>query len=105
MHHYFLGQRFISLRVLLHVLFAMCVLLCLMQRGYASSALSSADIGKISDEEKGIKQAIHLYLNGTSFNNQSEINKAFYVNARLYLTGKDDAMRETGAQAYAKLFQ
>jgi putative intracellular protease/amidase len=43
-------------------------------------------------------------LNGTSYNDQSQINKAFYANARLYLPGKDEAMREMGALEYAQLF-
>jgi putative intracellular protease/amidase len=79
----------------LRVFFVLCCLFGLTERVAAASA---------NDEEKGIRQAIHLYLNGTSFNDREEINKAFYVNARLYLPGQGNALREMGAQEYAQLF-
>ncbi len=58
----------------------------------------------IAAEKDGIREAVRLYLQGTSFNKQDDINKAFYPNARLYLDGKDNAVREMGAQEYAQLF-
>jgi len=84
----------------IRVLFILCCWFAVAGRSDALSAVTN----NVNDEEKGIKQAIHWYLNGTSYNDQSQINKAFYVNARLYLPGKDDAMREMGALEYAQLF-
>jgi len=88
---------------LARIIFLLCCWLGMAIHGVAAVSAATNN-SNVSDDENGIKQAIHWYLNGTSYNDQSQINKAFYVNARLYLPGKDDAMREMGASEYAQLF-
>ena len=55
-------------------------------------------------DENAIRETVRLYMHGTSFNVQSDINQAFYANARLYLDGKGDAEWELSGPEYAKLF-
>ncbi len=77
---------------------AMCFLFGTMAQATATTR------GAVNDSEKGITEAIQHYLYGTSFNDQSSIKKAFYANARLYLSGKDNTTREVGVAEYAQLF-
>jgi len=68
---------------------------------------SGAGIGKAaasSEDEDAVGEAVGLYLHGTSFNKQEDINRAFYVNSRLYLDGKGDSVLEMSGPEYAKLF-
>ena len=55
-------------------------------------------------DEHAIQETVRLYLHGTSFNVQDEINQAFHATARLYLDGKNDAEWELSGPEYAKLF-
>ncbi|QKY06467.1 nuclear transport factor 2 family protein [Janthinobacterium lividum] len=67
--------------------------------------LSITAIGTAADQdENSIRETVRLYMHGTSFNVQSEINQAFHANSRLYLDGKNDAEWELGGPEYAKLF-
>jgi putative intracellular protease/amidase len=72
-----------------------CFLFLTAMQGRASAPAADLD---------GIRAAVQLYLNGTSFNIRSDIDKAFYPTARLYLDGKDGAVREMSAVDYAQLF-
>jgi putative intracellular protease/amidase len=56
------------------------------------------------EEQAAVAKAVGLYLTGTSFNVQADINKAFYPAARLYLDGPDNTVREVSAVEYAKFF-
>lgn len=71
---------------------------------WACMGIAVAGALALTDDEKGIERAIGLYLNGSSFNMQSEITQAFYPNARLYLDGKENSVRELSPQEYASLF-
>ncbi|WP_081922636.1 nuclear transport factor 2 family protein [Janthinobacterium sp. RA13] len=55
-------------------------------------------------DEHAIRETVRLYLHGTSFNVQEEINQAFHANSRLYLDGKDNTEWQLSGPEYAKLF-
>jgi putative intracellular protease/amidase len=57
-----------------------------------------------ANDEEAVAEVVQLYLHGTSFNDQDEINRAFYANARLYLDGQGNAVREMSGSEYARLF-
>jgi putative intracellular protease/amidase len=77
--------------------FLMRVLLCLV--------CGAVGIANAADkEEDAVRENVGLYLHGTSFNEQSEISRAFYTNSRLYLDGAGDAVREMSGPEYAQLF-
>ncbi|WP_081368330.1 nuclear transport factor 2 family protein [Janthinobacterium sp. TB1-E2] len=75
------------------------VLACCLLGITAVSTAATAD-----QDEHAIQETVRLYLHGTSFNVQGEINQAFHASARLYLDGKDDAEWELSGPEYAKLF-
>ncbi|PKV46529.1 putative intracellular protease/amidase [Janthinobacterium sp. 61] len=72
-----------------------CYLLSITAIGTAATA---------DQDDNGIRETVRLYLHGTSFNVQDEINQAFHATSRLYLDGKNDAEWELSGQEYAKLF-
>lgn len=55
-------------------------------------------------DENAVRETVRLYLHGTSFNVQADINQAFYVNSRLYLGGQGDSEWELSGPEYAKRF-
>ncbi|MGK5018112.1 nuclear transport factor 2 family protein [Janthinobacterium sp. HLS12-2] len=72
-----------------------CYLLSITAIGTAATA---------DQDDNAIRETVRLYLHGTSFNVQDEINQAFHATSRLYLDGKNDAEWELSGQEYAKLF-
>lgn len=75
------------------------VLACCLLGITAVGTAATAD-----QDEHAIQETLRLYLHGTSFNVQGEINQAFHASARLYLDGKDDTEWELSGPEYAKLF-
>jgi putative intracellular protease/amidase len=67
-----------------------------------SNAATAATTGQ---DDNAIRETVRLYLHGTSFNVQSDINQAFHANSRLYLDGKDGGEWELSGPDYAKLFR
>jgi putative intracellular protease/amidase len=68
-------------------------------------SIAGAGIAATADQdENAIRETVRLYMHGTSFNVQADINQAFHANARLYLDGKGDAQWELSGPEYAKLF-
>ena len=65
--------------------------------------ISSFSFGQ--SEMEAIKKTISHYINGTSYNNIPEINKAFDSNANLYLDDKDKGLRIVPIQEYSSWFQ
>ena len=79
----------------------------LLRTVLACYLLSIAAIGTAAtadQDDNAIRETVRLYLHGTSFNVQDEINQAFHATSRLYLDGKNDAEWELSGQEYAKLF-
>ena len=79
----------------------------LLRTVLACYLLSIAVVGTAAtadQDDNGIRETVRLYLHGTSFNVQDEINQAFHATSRLYLDGKNDAEWELSGQEYAKLF-
>lgn len=79
----------------------------LLRTVLACYLLSIAAIGTAAtadQDDNAIQETVRLYLHGTSFNVQDEINQAFHATSRLYLDGKNDAEWELSGQEYAKLF-
>lgn len=79
----------------------------LMRTVLACCFLSIATVGTAAtadQDESAIRETVRLYMHGTTFNVQDEINQAFHPNARLYLNGKDDSEWELSGPEYAKLF-
>ncbi|MGK5049388.1 nuclear transport factor 2 family protein [Janthinobacterium sp. GB4P2] len=79
----------------------------LLRTVLACCLLSIAAVGTAAtadQDENAIRETVRLYLHGTSFNVQDEINQAFHATARLYLDGKNDAEWELSGPEYAKLF-
>ncbi len=75
------------------------VLACCLLGSAAAGTAATAD-----QDENAIRETVRLYLHGTSFNVQDEINQAFHATARLYLDGKNDTEWELSGPEYAKLF-
>ena len=75
------------------------VLACYLLGIAAVGTAATAD-----QDDNAIRETVRLYLHGTSFNVQDEINQAFHATSRLYLDGKNDAEWELSGQEYAKLF-
>lgn len=75
------------------------VLACCLLSITAAGTAATAD-----QDENAIRETVRLYLHGTSFNVQDEINQAFYASSRLYLDGKNDVEWELSGPEYAKLF-
>ena len=79
----------------------------LLRTVLACYLLSIAVVGTAATADQddiAIRETVRLYLHGTSFNVQDEINQAFHATSRLYLDGKNDAEWELSGQEYAKLF-
>ena len=79
----------------------------LLRTVLACYLLSIAPIGTAATADQddiAIRETVRLYLHGTSFNVQDEINQAFHATSRLYLDGKNDAEWELSGPEYAKLF-
>jgi putative intracellular protease/amidase len=79
----------------------------LLRTVFACCLLSIAAVGTAAtaeQDENAIRETVRLYLHGTSFNVQGEINQAFHASSRLYLDGKNDAEWELSGPEYAKLF-
>lgn len=55
-------------------------------------------------EQAAVARVVGLYLNGSSFNVQADLLKAFHPSARLYLDGPDNSVKEMSPQEYAQLF-
>jgi putative intracellular protease/amidase len=73
----------------------------------ACCLFSIAAVGTAANADQdhnAIRETVRLYLHGTSFNVQAEINQAFHAGSRLYLDGKDGAEWELSGPDYAKLF-
>lgn len=68
------------------------------------AAFAGTDAAPSAEDEHAVGAVVKLYLHGTSFNEQDDINRAFYANARLYLDGQGNAVREMSGTEYAKLF-
>jgi len=81
-------------------LFSMRALLLALLFSCACTAGASTG----GEDEQAVGEAVRLYLHGTSFNVQDDINRAFYVNARLYLDGQGTSIRELSGPEYARLF-
>ena len=75
------------------------VLACCLLSNTAVGTAATAD-----QDEHAIRETIRLYLHGTSFNVEGDINQAFYANASLYLDGKGDSEWELSGPEYAQLF-
>ena len=71
---------------------------CLLGSAAAGTAATA------NQDDNAIRETVRLYLHGTSFNVQDEINQAFHTTARLYLDGKNDTEWELSGPEYAKLF-
>ena len=79
----------------------------LLRMVLACCLLSNAAVGTAAaadKDETAIRETVRLYLHGTSFNVQGDINEAFHPNSRLYLDGKGDTEWELSGPEYAKLF-
>ena len=74
------------------------VLACCLLGSAAAGTAATAD-----QDDNAIRETVRLYLHGTSFNVQDEINQAFHAQSRLYLDGKNDAEWELSGPEYAKL--
>jgi len=73
----------------------------------AACLISIAAVGTAApanQDENAIRETVRLYMHGTSFNVQGDINQAFYANSRLYLDGKGDSEWELSGPEYANLF-
>jgi len=79
--------------------FLRTVLACCLLSITAVGTASTSD-----QDETAIRETVRLYMHGTSFNVQGDINQAFYANARLYLDGKGDSEWELSGPEYARLF-
>jgi putative intracellular protease/amidase len=69
--------------------------------------LCNASVAKAvaaDQDEHAVRETVGLYLHGTSFNDQDDINKAFHTNSRLYLNGQADSEWELSGPDYAKRF-
>eukprot|EP01034_Spumella_vulgaris_P030173 gene30173-37341_t len=75
------------------------VLVCFFISIAPVGAAATAD-----QDESAVRETVRLYLHGTSFNVQGDINQAFYVNSRLYLDGQGDSEWELSGPEYAKRF-
>ena len=82
------------IQILLRTVLA-CCLLSITAAGTAATA---------DQDENAIRDTVRLYMHGTSFNVQDEINQAFHASSRLYLDGKNDTEWELSGPEYAKLF-
>jgi putative intracellular protease/amidase len=76
------------------------VLVCCLISVAAVGTAATAD-----QDDNAVRETVRLYLHGTSFNVQDDINQAFHVSSRLYLDGKDDSEWELSGPEYAKLFR
>lgn len=76
------------------------VLACCLLGNAAVGTAATAD-----QDESAVRETVRLYMHGTSYNVQGEINQAFYANSRLYLDGKGDAEWELSGPEYVKLFR
>ncbi len=56
-------------------------------------------------EEDAVRHTLQLYLHGTSYNNPEEIRGAFYDNASLFLSKKDQEIFIMTPSEYADLFE
>ncbi|PWL39723.1 hypothetical protein DKG77_02525 [Flagellimonas aquimarina] len=56
-------------------------------------------------EEEAIRQTLQNYIDGSSYNNQELIQSAFYENADLFLSKKDQELWILSPQEYASLFK
>ncbi|MBV7539286.1 nuclear transport factor 2 family protein [Duganella sp. sic0402] len=75
------------------------VLACCLFSIAAIGTAATAD-----QDDHAVRETVRLYMHGTSFNVQAEINQAFHASSRLYLDGKDGAEWELSGPEYAKLF-
>lgn len=82
------------IQFLLRTILACCLL----------SITAVASAASAEQDDNAIRETVRLYLHGTSYNVQSEINQAFHASSRLYLDGKNDAEWELSGPEYAKLF-
>ena len=82
------------IQFLLRTILACCLL----------SITAVASAASAEQDDNAIRETVRLYMHGTSYNVQSEINQAFHASSRLYLDGKNDAEWELSGPEYAKLF-
>ena len=71
----------------------------------ASLFLANAEASAAAPTESArVASVIQDYLDGSSYNRREQLRRAFHADARLYLNGKDGAMREVGIEEYAAWF-
>jgi len=71
----------------------------------ASLFLAGAEASAAAPSESvRVAAVIQDYLDGSSYNRSEQLRRAFHADARLYLNGKDGAMREVGIEEYAAWF-
>ena len=87
----------LSLRLAEARAWSLALAACLFSIGAQASASSGA-------ERAGVAAVIQDYLDGSSYNRSDQLRRAFHADARLYLSGKDGAMREVGIAEYAAWF-
>lgn len=56
-------------------------------------------------EEEAIRQTLQNYIDGSSYNNQELIQSAFYEDADLFLSKKDQELWVLSPKEYANLFK
>lgn len=56
-------------------------------------------------EEEAIRQTLQNYIDGSSYSNQELIQSAFYENADLFLSKKDQELWVLSPEEYANLFK
>lgn len=56
-------------------------------------------------EEEAIRQTLQNYIDGSSYNDQELIQSAFYENADLFLSKKDQELWILSPEEYANLFK
>lgn len=87
----------LSLRLAEARAWSLALAACLFSIGAQASPSSGA-------ERAGVAAVIQDYLDGSSYNRSDQLRRAFHADARLYLSGKDGAMREVGIAEYAAWF-
>lgn len=74
-------------------------LACCLFNTVATSSAASVD-----RDEQAVRETVGLYMHGTSYNLQSEIDQSFHTSARLYLDARDGSEWELSGPDYARLF-
>lgn len=64
-----------------------------------------SQISQAQSEEKAIRETLQLYLDGSSHSDPEQITAAFYKEADLFLSKKDQELWVLTPQGYADLFK